>query len=282
MPALVVVLLRHYVLKMTNKVVEKLVSKDELIEVFRSVGVCSGMIIELHIAMSKLGYVIGGAQTVVDALLEILGYNGTLIMAMQCAENSEPSLFINPPLHFEDFQKYRNSFPAYHPKESETYHMGRVVENLRRRDKAIISSHPNVAFVAIGKYAKLLCNHQDLDFALGESSPLGRLYELKASALLVGVDYDNMTSLHLAEYKTEARPIVLNGAAINENGHRVWKKFCELDMDSDDFIKIGSSLEKQNLVYKTKFNQAEIKLVRIDYAVDEGIKYFNERYKYYR
>ena len=268
--------------KMKNNIIEKTVSKAELIEIFRSVGVTSGMIIELHIAMSKLGHVIGGAQTVIDALLEILGYNGTLIMAMQCAENSEPSLFINPPLNFALYQKYRNTYPVFNPKDSETYHMGRVLGNLRRREKAVFSSHPNVAFVAVGKYAKLLCNHQNLDFALDESSPLGRLYELKASALLVGVDYDNMTSLHLSEYKSEARPIVLNGAAINENGHRVWKKFYELDMDADDFIKIGERLEKQNLVYKTSFNQANIKMVRIDYAVDEGIKYFKERYKYYR
>ena len=257
-----------------------LVTKQDLVTFFKEMGVESGMILEVHASLKKFGYILGGAQTFVDALLEVLGYNGTLIMAMQCQENSEPSYFEH--LDFENHRKYRTNFPAFNPKNSESYQMGAVLDNLRRRDKAVFSSHPNLGFVAIGKYAKLLCNHQKLDFGLDELSPLGRLYELKAHCLLAGVDYQNMTSLHLSEYKSESKPIVLNGAAIYENAERRWHKYMDLDLDNQEFNQIGQIMEQRHLVTLKNLNEAECKLLRVDIAVEQGIQYFNEKFKDYR
>lgn len=42
-----------------------------------------------------------------------------------------------------------------------------------------------------------------LDDALGEGSPLARVYDLDGQVLLLGVGHDNNTSLHLAEYRAE-------------------------------------------------------------------------------
>ena len=255
-----------------------LITKKDLIEYFEEIGIKTGMVVEVHASLRDMGYICGGAETFNDALLEVVGYSGTIVMPMHCAENEEPSYFKSPAIAFEDMPKYRANMPCFNPKTSETYMMSKLVDNLRRRDKAIVSEHPNVAFVAIGKYAKLLCNYQNLSFALGEESPLGRLYGLKAHCLLVGVDYSSMTSLHLAEYKTEIRPIIMNGAAVLEDGHRKWKKYLDYDLDSDDgFNDIGKRLENKDLVKELKINNCLCRLVRIDTAVEEGIKYFNER-----
>ena len=257
-----------------------LYTKEDLIKFFKDLGIESGMILEVHVSLKKFGHIIGGAQTFVDALLEVLGYNGTLIMASQCSSNSEPSYFTS--LDFDQYAKYRKNFPAFDIDGSDTYQMGVVLDNLRRRDKTIQSAHPNLGFVAIGKYAKLLCNHQRLDFGLDESSPLGRLYELKAHCLLAGVDYSNMTSLHLCEYKSDARPIVLNGSAINENGQRVWKKYLDVALDNKEFNEIGVILERRHLVNIKNLHDAKCKLLRVDMAVDQGIEYFNQKNRFYR
>ena len=65
-------------------------SKKEIVEILKNNGLESGMIVEVHCSLSSLGYVIGGAQTIVDALMEVVGYHGTILMAMQSSQNTEP------------------------------------------------------------------------------------------------------------------------------------------------------------------------------------------------
>lgn len=263
--------------------IEQALSKPELISLFKELGIKSGMILEVHTALSKFGYCIGGAQSFNDALIELLGYNGTLIMPLQSGGRSEPSFFQNPPMDRSLYPKFRDYLPAYDINASDSEFMGKVVENLRRRPKAVVANHPTCAFVAYGKYAKLLCSHQELDFCLSDASPLGRLYELKAYCLLAGVGYSNMTSLHLSEYRSGVRPIILQGSSIRRENNDVWVKYLDLDIDSDDgFEKIGASLEAKKLVSKVAIKNGEMKLLRVDVAVDEGMRYFDERLKYYQ
>lgn len=256
--------------------------KADLVKILKDIGIKQSMILEVHGALSTFGYVIGGAQTVVDALLEVLGYNGTLIMAMQCGDNSEPANFMFPPLAHALMAKYRHTYPHFDPLNSETRGMGAILDNFRRRRGVVFSRHPSLAFAAYGRYAKMLTNYQDLDFSLGDTSPLGRLFELKAHCLLIGVDYDNMTSLHLAEYRSAVRGVMINGAAVDNGGFSSWQKYLDIDLDSDDgFIDIGRRLEEKGLVNIKEINDKKIRLLRIDSAVIEGVKYYKERMRRY-
>lgn len=259
--------------------IEEALSKKDLIELFQSVGVKPGMILAVHTALSKFGYVIGGAETFNDALIELLGYNGTLIMPMQCGSHNEPSYFRYPPMERELYAKYRENLPSFDSLNSETEMMSKVVDNLRRRNKAVISYHPNLAFVAYGKYARMLCGHHELNFGLSDTSPLGRLYELRAYCLLAGVSYDNMTALHLSEYRSLIRPIILQGSKLDSS----WQKYYDLDLNSDDgFNVIGKRLEMKDLVKKISLKKGDMRLLRIDLAVDEGLRYFEERLRHYQ
>ena len=56
------------------------ISKSELIKDFRAMGVKAGMNLMIHSSLSKMGWVIGGAQTVVSALTDIIGKEGTIVM----------------------------------------------------------------------------------------------------------------------------------------------------------------------------------------------------------
>ena len=255
-----------------KKEVNDIVNKDDLIKCFKILGVESSMVVLAHVAMSKIGYIVGGAQTFNDALLEVLDYNGTLIMPMQMSENSEPAYFKAPRIKIKDYQKYRESYPDFDEHLSETRGMSKVVDNLRRRERSISSRHPSCAFVGVGKYAKIILDEQKLDFALDDKSPLGRLYDLRSYTLLCGVDYDNMTALHLAEYRAKARPVILNGASFEGK----WQKYLDIDLDSHDgaFMAIGKRLEDKGLVKSYCYNGLSFKLVRNDIAIDEGVNYF--------
>lgn len=255
--------------------ITKIITFDELVIKLRELGLKQGMIIEVHSSLKKFGYVVGGAQTIIDALIEVVGYNGTIIMPLHCGSNSEPSKWGNPPCEVEDVKLIRENMPAFDKKNSDTYYMGKVVDSFRRRDGVVISSHPSLAYIAWGKYAKLLCNRQSLHFPLSEESSTARLYEMKASCLLLGVDYDNCTCMHLGEYRSDVRPIVIEGASCNDNGQTVWKKYLDLDLDSDDFINVGKVMESKGYVNKIDIGNAICKLFKVDVAVDETVKYFD-------
>ena len=53
-------------------------SREELVKELGHLGVKEGQIIEVHADLSAFDFVIGGARTVVDALLETAGRNGTI------------------------------------------------------------------------------------------------------------------------------------------------------------------------------------------------------------
>jgi len=58
----------------------KVLTKLELIQGFRDIGLSSGMFVEVHSSLSSFGYVEGGAETVISSLKVIVGECGALIM----------------------------------------------------------------------------------------------------------------------------------------------------------------------------------------------------------
>ena len=52
-----------------------------LVEDFRALGIRPGMSLLVHSSLRRLGPVAGGADTVIDALLSVLGPEGTLMMS---------------------------------------------------------------------------------------------------------------------------------------------------------------------------------------------------------
>ncbi|NCB32556.1 MAG: AAC(3) family N-acetyltransferase [Erysipelotrichia bacterium] len=255
-------------------------TKEDLIYALKDLGVRPGQIIEVHSSLSSFGFIIGGARAVVDALMEISSDGGTLLMPNQIGENSEPSNWCNPPISPDLWQKVRDNTPAYNPERSDLRSMGAVAENFRHRNGVVFSNHPSVSYAAWGRYARLLCNRQSLHFPLSEESPAARLYELKGYVLMLGADLDTATCLHLAEYRSDCRPIVIEGASVNENGQRVWKKYLDLQIDSSTFGKIAPILEKNGIIRKTRLGGCEMSFFPANAAIDEATRYFEKTVVY--
>lgn len=264
--------------------IDSLYSKQDLISLFTKVGVKKGMTLEVHASLKSFGHVLGGSQTFNDALIELLGYNGTIVMPLHMSDRGEPSRFMYPPVDFSLIDEYRNGMPPFDKTDSETIGMSKIYENLRRRNKAEMTSHPVYPFVAYGKYAKILCQgSSSIHEPFNEKSIIKKLYDLKGYCLLAGVGFDSMTSLHLGEYLANARPYIIDGTSIKKEDGKCWTKFLDLDIDSDDgFLEIGQLLESKGYVSSLKEGSLELKLVPIEYAVKEAIEYYQKRYRYYR
>ena len=61
----------------------KTVFKSDIAEALKSVSLQGGDSVMVHTSLGKLGYVCGGAQVVIEALTEIVGEDGTVMMPTQ-------------------------------------------------------------------------------------------------------------------------------------------------------------------------------------------------------
>ncbi|MCL6605398.1 MAG: AAC(3) family N-acetyltransferase [Paenibacillus sp.] len=231
-------------------------------------GVQEGDCIIVHSSLSKLGWVCGGPQAVVQALLEAVGVEGTLIMPAQSGDWSDPAEWEHPPVPQDWIEIIYREMPAYDPYKTPTRGMGRIAEVFRTFPQTVRSQHPQVSFCANGKQASSIVSNHELTPQFGMASPLGKLYNLNAKVHLLGVEYDSCTSFHLAEARIERMPEKRMGAAIFEDGERVWKWFTDCRYDSDDFAAIGESFEEHYSVQKGSVGSAECRLFDMREAVD--------------
>ncbi|SDN03143.1 Aminoglycoside 3-N-acetyltransferase [Paenibacillus sp. yr247] len=158
-------------------------------------------------------------------------------MPSHSGEISDPAEWNNPPVPKEWREKIYESMPSFDIDLTPTRGMGRIAELFRTLPESFRSSHPQVSFSASGKYAKTVIDNHQLSPQFGMNSPLGKLYELNAKVLLLGVSFSSCTSFHLAEALNEKMPTKKFGAAITEDKKRVWKWFDDYAYNSDeDFV----------------------------------------------
>ena len=102
------------------------VTKEMLIEALQKLGVSSNQILEVHASLSSFHNVIGGARTVVDALMELAGDTGTLLMPTQSCDNSEPSDWENPAVAPELYRTVREAIPPFDASKSDILYLSLI------------------------------------------------------------------------------------------------------------------------------------------------------------
>lgn len=237
-------------------------------------GLGDGQTILVHLAMSKLGWVIGGPEAIILALLAAVGASGTIMMVTNSNDNTDPAEWQNPPIPEAWWQSYRDNRPAYHPLTSPTRGMGVVPELFRTWPGAIRSAHPAFSLTALGPNAEYLTADHLLHEEFGHRSPVGRLYELDGHVLLLGVDHFNNTSLHHAEFRANfvGKHDAPTGSAMFVNGERQWVTYETLAVDSDDFGTIGTAFDTAHNIAVQQIHEAEVRFFKqrlvVDFAVD--------------
>lgn len=240
---------------------------------FRKLGLHEGMTVLVHASLRSLGWVCGGAPTVILALETVLTEAGTLVMPTHSGDVSDPAKWENPPVPGSWWNIIKKEMPAFDHDLTPTRAMGKIPETFRKQQSVVRSNHPQVSFAAWGKHKQYIIQDTKYDFALNEQSPLGRVYDLDGEVLLIGVDYSSNTSLHLAEYKANyiTKRLIKNGFPVIEQTHRVWKEYDDIDYRTDDFEEIGRHYENGNDLKTGKVGNATCRLMKqrslVDFAV---------------
>jgi aminoglycoside 3-N-acetyltransferase len=239
----------------------------------RACGLAEGQIVLVHLSMSKLGWIVGGAEAVVLALLDAVGESGTIMMPTNSGNNTDPYEWQHPPVPEAWWQTIRDHTPAYNPLTAPTRGMGVVPELFRTWPGAVRSAHPAFSLAALGPRAEYLVADHALTEDTGDRSPLGKLYELDGHVLLLGVGHGNNTSLHLAEFRAKypGKHALRTGSAMLVNGQRRWVAYETLDTDAGDFGEIGDAFDRAHDVPIQQIGGAQVRFFRqrplVDFAV---------------
>ena len=204
------------------------VTRTRLADDLRRLGVRAGGITMVHTRMSALVWVVGGSETVVRALLDAVGPDGTVAAYAGWEEHVyRPS---------ERSAEHRDAYLAEPPvfdvaiSEAVREH-GRIPERLRTWPGAERSAHPEASVVAVGVRAAWLTEAHPGDCAYGAGTPFARLVEADGQVLMLGAPLDTITLLHHAEAIADAqgKRYVTYSVAVADQGRVEQRTYTDID-----------------------------------------------------
>ena len=221
-----------------------------------ALGLTRGAVVFMHSSLSSIGAVDGGADAVVDAVLDALGTEGTLAVPTFCSINRRRGLTFEP-----------DATPS---------EVGQITNALRRRPEAFRSRHIWQSMSAVGKRAEeMMSVHRPAAWAA--DGPFWRLYEWDAYIMLLGVPYFRSTFWHLIEQMVQpayARWKQSTGRVKNPDGSESPLEeitFGPRPGHIHDFNKLGSRMETRGLVRVGAVGNAMARLYRARDALDTGV-----------
>ncbi len=146
----------------------------------RQLGLGTGAVVEVHSSLGSFGYVQGGAVTVVDALMRVVGKEGAIVMS---------NYPLSRPLPVSSAERARGiawKVRRLTDGSEERTSTGAVSDEFRKRDDVVCGTGVH-RVCAWGRNAEL------------HSAGYRHLIDVDGWVLLIGVGIDRCSSLHLGE-----------------------------------------------------------------------------------
>lgn len=153
---------------------------------FIDAGLHKGSHVMVHASLSKIGYIEGGAETLIRALKETIGHEGIILMPTSPISKLQLD--------------YALSNPIFDVRSTPSA-MGKISEVFRTSEGVVRSLHPTEPIAAWGNSAlEYVKDHEAGITPYHEASPYRKLMKNKGVILYIGVSLDNAgTHLHTLE-----------------------------------------------------------------------------------
>ena len=172
-------------------------TRASLREDLRHIGLRAGDTVMLHAAMSKVGPLLNGPDALSNAILDVVGTEGTLLVYTSWDS-------VHDDLLDEDgrvLPEWREHVPGFDQQTSRAVRMnGVIAEFVRTMPGARRSANPGASVAAVGKLADWITAGHRLDYGFGEDTPLSKLVDVGGRVLMVGAPWDTMTMVHHADH----------------------------------------------------------------------------------
>jgi aminoglycoside 3-N-acetyltransferase len=241
------------------------VNREQLAADLRALGVRPGAIVMVHTRMSALGWVVGGTEAVVRALLDVLGPEGTLAAYASWQEH----VYNAADWPAEHRDAYLAAPPVFDPATGEAARdHGRIPERIRTWPGAERSVHPEASVVAIGAGARRLTAGHPHDDAYGHGTPFARIVEADGQVLMLGAPLETITLLHHAEAiadVAEKRRVTYTIPVLEPDGTVVHRTYDDIetsegafpyDTDLDPFEVIAADALQAGIGIKGRVGEA--------------------------
>ena len=223
----------------------------ELIDQLQALGVDRGGVLLVHTSFRAVRPIKGGPSGLIEALRAVLGPDGTLVMPSWTGDDERP---------FD---------PATTAAAAD---LGVVADTFWRRPGVVRSDHP-FAFAAAGPQARRITADALPLPPHRRESPVGRVHELDGQVLLLGVDHDADTTLHLAEFIANVPYRIPKGCTILQGGRPVRVDYWENDHCCGRFTLAGEWLRTRGLQVEGTVGHARARLARARDIVEVALEH---------
>ena len=251
----------------------KIITTQQLIENLHQIGIQKGDTLLVHSALSKIGFLEEGPKTLVDALLQVIGENGNLLMPTSPNNVYQLNYIQNTP-YFDVLNS---------PSKT-----GAITEYFRTLKDVKRSLHPTEPVSAFGPLANyFIKDHFNELTPYTKNSPFCKVAEKQGKILYIGVSLAMAgTSLHTLEdaIKDFKYPIyypnIFDFRVIDTEGveHNVKTKVHNPEWSKkrkcDDLIPM---FESENALKKVKIGEAETLLCDAKLFFDTMLKKYTEK-----
>ena len=163
------------------------ISRERLVDDLWKLGLEAGDTVLVHSSLKRIGYVVGGARTVIDALIESISPDGTLVI---------PTYHMSPNGMYGTCMQKGYVFDV---RTSDTF-LGFIPSEFLKYPGIERSIHPTHSVSAIGKYAKYITEaHHVASSTFGTDSPWDRIVGLNGKGLGIGVSLAPIPLYHMLE-----------------------------------------------------------------------------------
>ena len=254
-------------------------TKDDLVNAFVEVGIRPGMSVMVHAAMSVLGYVVNGALDLIDALIELLGDEGTLLMPAHSGQLTDPADWRNPPIPVDYVDTVRRFMRQFDPQTTPVRNRGIIAQTFLSYPDVHRSLHPLNSVSAKGARAVYFTEIHEFHDSEGLKSPTGRLYEKNGHVLLIGLGLASCTAIHLSEFIADVPYLSDSSVKVlvaDKEGKNKFVRLRRYPNTSEFFDKLVPDLLREGILSKIAFRNDHLIFFPLKPVVDIAVEYLRK------
>ncbi len=236
---------------------QKSLAQKDIVENLKRLGLEHGAAVEVHSSLSSIGFVEGSASTVINALMEVVGENGAIVMS---------AYLVTPLIPLTQEEKIKGITAKVRKLDEHA--------NCKTGMGVIVDTFCKLPNTYLGKGIHRVC-------AWGHNAQLhSQGYEYLLSidgwVLLIGVDIHRCSCMHTAEDKVEWPKEILEYLELPEEIQRQYPRadwYVEYQdphkpLPEDAWGKVQTEAGRRGLIRRGYIGNAECMLFKVKPVVD--------------